>query len=131
MTLEEDLAFLQRYESEATPATFLVYAKRQLADPNMPARPYAGHGKYRYNESGLCYMPGHKPRESTRAIRLAAIGLGPVRNYWWWQAQFRLYGVPFKPCDDRQVAVIQALDQGMVSEVVVACIARYLINFSL
>jgi len=128
MTLEDDLAFLQRYESEATPTTFLEYARRQLVDPNMPTRPYAGLGKYRYNESGLCYMPGHKPRESTRAIRLAAIGLGPARNHWWWQAQFRLYGVPFKPGDDCQDAAIQALDQGMVSEPGITCIARWLVN---
>ncbi|KAI1811344.1 hypothetical protein GGS20DRAFT_588593 [Poronia punctata] len=96
MTIQDDLAFLQRYEREETRAISLEYATRQLRDPDMPIRAAAGFGKFRYNESGLCYGPGHKPRESTAVI-----------------PQFRLYGVPYKTGEDPKRAAARALEEGM------------------
>ncbi|KAI0396193.1 hypothetical protein F5Y17DRAFT_140058 [Xylariaceae sp. FL0594] len=125
-TLEQDLTFTSRYahDSPSSPEVLDELKARLRADPDAPTRGLVAHGKYRHTDSGFCCVPGYKTRETPGAIRRAVFGLGPEgekekeKSYWWWQAQFRLYGVPFrlKPGEDCREAAARALEEGRFDE---------------
>lgn len=118
-TLRYDLGIIQFYKEvrlSLSRVKGLLLSRVNYPDMKFPRLKIARSNGFHYDGYALKYGRIRCGRKSINTIRsMSDNNAGHKKPDWWWEAQFRLYGISFKDGDDMRGVAMWALKEGLVS----------------